>query len=83
LKFRILNHLEKIQEKNAPKIKRKEKTKAPFFLFNLNSLNGNETNDDTSPEFMNILKKNPPPASVYPSTSETKQNGNSLNGNMS
>jgi U3 small nucleolar RNA-associated protein 21 len=56
LKFRILNHLEKIQEKNAPKIKRKEKTKAPFFLFNLNSLNGNETNDDTSPEFMNILK---------------------------
>jgi U3 small nucleolar RNA-associated protein 21 len=56
LKFRILNHLEKIQEKNAPKIKRKEKTKAPFFLFNINNLNGNESKEDASPDFMNILK---------------------------
>lgn len=52
LKFRIINHLEKIQERNEPKIKKKEKTKAPFFLFNINTTQEN----DSSPEFMNILK---------------------------
>jgi U3 small nucleolar RNA-associated protein 21 len=51
LKFRILQHLEEIQEKNEPKIKKKEKTKAPFFLFNIN-----ESGNDNNPEYMNVLK---------------------------
>lgn len=55
LKYRILNHLEKIQERNMPQIKKKEKSKAPFFLFNINNV-GEEQNSDQSPEFLNILK---------------------------
>lgn len=40
LKYRILNNLEKIQERSEPQIKKKEKAKAPFFLFNINDLFG-------------------------------------------
>jgi U3 small nucleolar RNA-associated protein 21 len=53
LKFKILQHLEEIQEKNEPKIKKKEKNKAPFFLFNINEAGG-ESSD--TPEYLNILK---------------------------
>ena len=38
IKYRIIQNLELIQERNDPKIKKKEKTKAPFFLFNINDL---------------------------------------------
>lgn len=38
LKYRIIQNLEIIQERNEPQIKNKEKTKAPFFLFNINDL---------------------------------------------
>ena len=40
LKYRVLNNLEKIQERSEPQVKKKEKAKAPFFLFNVNDLFG-------------------------------------------
>jgi U3 small nucleolar RNA-associated protein 21 len=52
VKYRIIHNLEQIQEKNDPKIKKKEKSKAPFFLFNINDVE----NKDNSPEFLNVLK---------------------------
>jgi U3 small nucleolar RNA-associated protein 21 len=58
LKFRILQQLEKIQEKNEPKIKKKEKSKAPFFLFNINDTEkvDGADNGNSSAEYLNILK---------------------------
>lgn len=60
LKYKILNNLEQIQERNEPKIKNKDKAKAPFFLFNLDDALGNKNpmvdNQEASEEFLNILK---------------------------
>jgi len=70
LKYRILNNLEKIQERSEPQVKKKEKAKAPFFLFNVNDLfggavgnsskNNNNNNkkdvQNLSEDFMSILK---------------------------
>lgn len=57
LKFRILNNLEKIQERNEPVVKKKEQAKAPFFLFNINNPDETSTNDQNeSSEFLKILK---------------------------
>jgi U3 small nucleolar RNA-associated protein 21 len=53
VKYKIIHNLEEIQERNDPKIKKKEKSKAPFFLFNINDI---ENNKDNSPEFLNVLK---------------------------
>jgi U3 small nucleolar RNA-associated protein 21 len=57
VKFRIINHLEKIQERNQPQIKQKEKSKAPFFLFNINNnLSEIDHQNDESQELLNIMK---------------------------
>ncbi len=62
LKYRILNNLEKIQERSEPQIKKKEKAKAPFFLFNINDLFGNSNKSNknkdfkVTEDFMSILK---------------------------
>jgi U3 small nucleolar RNA-associated protein 21 len=66
LKYRILNNLEKIQERSEPQVKKKEKAKAPFFLFNINDLlggankyandNKGKEKQEVTEDFMNILK---------------------------
>jgi len=61
LKYRILNNLEKIQQRSEPQIKKKEKTKAPFFLFNINDLFGNTNKNkdkqvEITKDFLSILK---------------------------
>ena len=66
IKYKLLNDIELLQERNAPKIKEKKKEQAPFFLFNINdviegqlptkdSKDKNETKEE-SPEFINLLK---------------------------
>ena len=66
IKYKLLNDIELLQERNAPKIKEKKKEQAPFFLFNINdviegqlptkdSKDKNETKEE-SPEFLNLLK---------------------------
>jgi U3 small nucleolar RNA-associated protein 21 len=58
IKYRIIQNLEIIQERNDPKIKKKEKTKAPFFLFNINDLkiNSKEAEKKESNELLSILE---------------------------
>lgn len=66
MKYRIIYNLEEIQERNEPKMKNKEKAKAPFFLFNLNDVIESKlpmklsstslSNSSNSPEYLNILK---------------------------
>lgn len=66
LKYRILNNLEKIQERNEPQIKKKEKAKSPFFLFNINDLFATSAKDaknkknnaevKVTEDFLGILK---------------------------
>ena len=66
IKYKLLNDIELLQERNAPKIKEKKKEQAPFFLFNINDviegqLPTKESKDskqekDESPEFINLLK---------------------------
>lgn len=56
LKFRILNNLEKIQERNEPLVKKKDQAKAPFFLFNLNNPDSAAETQDNQSEFLKILK---------------------------
>ena len=67
IKYKILNDIELLQERNAPKIKEKKKEQAPFFLFNINDViegqlptkesdNKNQSNEEESPEFLNLLK---------------------------
>jgi U3 small nucleolar RNA-associated protein 21 len=55
VKFRIINHLEKIQERNQPKIKQKEKSKAPFFLFNISNFD-NDGETSNSEGLWSIMK---------------------------
>ena len=66
IKYKLLNDIELLQERNAPKVKNKRKEQAPFFLFNIDDIiegklptkeikNKNEKNED-SPEFLNLLK---------------------------
>ena len=66
IKYKLLNDIELLQERNAPKIKEKKKEQAPFFLFNINdviegqlptkdSKDKNESKEE-SPEFINLLK---------------------------
>ena len=63
----MLNDIELLQERNAPKIKNKKKEQAPFFLFNIDDViegklptkeirNKNKENNEESPEFINLLK---------------------------
>ena len=67
IKYKLLNDIELLQERNAPKVKDKKKEQAPFFLFNINDViegklptkktrNKSEKNEDSSPEFINLLK---------------------------
>ena len=67
IKYKLLNDIELLQERNAPKVKNKKKEQAPFFLFNIDDViegklptkeikNKNEKNKDSSPEFINLLK---------------------------
>ena len=67
IKYKLLNDIELLQEKNAPKIKEKKKEQAPFFLFNINDViegqlptkesnNKNQSQEEESPEFLNLLK---------------------------
>ena len=67
IKYKLLNDIELLQERNAPKIKEKKKEQAPFFLFNINDViegqlptkesdNKNQSNEEESPEFLNLLK---------------------------
>ena len=58
IKYRIIQNLELIQERNDPKIKKKEKTKAPFFLFNINDLKIDSKNAEKkeSNELLSILE---------------------------
>ena len=67
IKYKLLNDIELLQEKNAPKIKEKKKEQAPFFLFNINDViegqlptkesnNKNQAQEEESPEFLNLLK---------------------------
>ena len=67
IKYKLLNDIELLQERNAPKVKNKKKEQAPFFLFNIDDViegklptkeikNKNEKNEDSSPEFINLLK---------------------------
>ena len=67
IKYKLLNDIELLQERNAPKVKNKKKEEAPFFLFNLNdviegqlptkeSRNKNNEKEAESPEFINLLK---------------------------
>ena len=84
MKYRLLNNIEILQERNAPKVLNKEKTKAPFFLFNINDVlegkplpsktKANETIQNT-PEYIRILKnyshfKNEKVVSKKPNTTE-------------
>ena len=66
IKYKLLNDIELLQERNAPKVKEKKKEQAPFFLFNINdviegqlptkdSKDKNESKEE-SPEFINLLK---------------------------
>ena len=67
IKYKLLNDIELLQERNAPKVKNKKKEQAPFFLFNINDViegklpnkdiknKGNEKEEE-SPEFINLLK---------------------------
>jgi hypothetical protein len=66
IKYKLLNDIELLQERNAPKVKEKKKEQAPFFLFNINdviegqlptkeSKNSSEEKAQ-SPEFINLLK---------------------------
>ena len=66
IKYKLLNDIELLQERNAPKVKEKKKEQAPFFLFNINdviegqlptkeSKNTSEEKEE-SPEFINLLK---------------------------
>ena len=67
IKYKLLNDIELLQERNAPKIKNKKKEQAPFFLFNIDDViegklptkeirNKNKENNEESPEFINLLK---------------------------
>ena len=68
IKYKLLNDIELLQERNAPKVKNKKKEQAPFFLFNINDvIEGNlptkdvksargAGTDQESPEFVNLLK---------------------------
>ena len=67
IKYKLLNDIELLQERNAPKIKEKKKEQAPFFLFNINDViegqlptkesnNKNQAQEEESPEFLNLLK---------------------------
>ena len=67
IKYKLLNEIELLQERNAPKIKEKKKEQAPFFLFNINDViegqlptkesnNKNQAQEEESPEFLNLLK---------------------------
>ena len=67
IKYKLLNDIELLQERNAPKLKEKKKEQAPFFLFNINDViegqlptkesdNKNQSNEEESPEFLNLLK---------------------------
>ena len=67
IKYKLLNDIELLQERNAPKIKEKKKEQAPFFLFNINdviegqlpekdSKNNFKEKEEESPEFINLLK---------------------------
>lgn len=56
LKFRILNNLEKIQERNEPIVKKKEQAKTPFFLFNINNPDNSGESNEKNSEFLKILK---------------------------
>ena len=66
IKYKLLNDIELLQERNAPKVKEKKKEQAPFFLFNINDviegqLPTKESKDkkedkEQSPEFINLLK---------------------------
>ena len=66
IKYKLLNDIELLQERNAPKIKEKKKEQAPFFLFNINDviegqlptkeLKDKKEDEEQSPEFINLLK---------------------------
>ena len=64
IKYKLLSEIELLQERNAPKVKEKTKSQAPFFLFNINDIiEGNlqkketkEKNEEESPEYLNLLK---------------------------
>ena len=67
IKYKLLNDIELLQERNAPKVKNKKKEQAPFFLFNIDDViegklpskevkNKNNEKNDESPEFINLLK---------------------------
>ena len=68
LKYKIINNIEEIQEKNTPDIEEKQKEKAPFFLFNIDDViqgklplkkgnNKNNLNDEeNNPEYINLIK---------------------------
>ena len=68
LKYKIINKIEEIQEKNTPQIEEKQKEKAPFFLFNIEDViqgnlplkkgnNKNNLNDEeNNPEYINLIK---------------------------
>ena len=68
LKYKIINNIEEIQEKNTPEIEEKQKEKAPFFLFNIDDViqgklplkkgnNKNNLNDEeNNPEYINLIK---------------------------
>ena len=67
IKYKLLNDIELLQERNAPKIKNKKKEQAPFFLFNIDDViegklptkevkNKNNEKNEESPEFINLLK---------------------------
>ena len=67
IKYKLLNDIELLQERNAPKVKDKKKEQAPFFLFNINDIiEGNlpqkeskkdlKEKEEESPEFLNLLK---------------------------
>ena len=66
IKYKLLNDIELLQERNAPKIKEKKKEQAPFFLFNINDViegqlptkesKDKKEDEEQSPEFINLLK---------------------------
>ena len=66
IKYKLLNDIELLQERNAPKVKEKKKEQAPFFLFNINDViegqlptkESKNTSEEKaqSPEFINLLK---------------------------
>ena len=66
IKYKLLNDIELLQERNAPKIKEKKKEQAPFFLFNINDViegqlptkdsKSPQEKEEQSPEFINLLK---------------------------